>query len=289
MLPYTPLHHLLMQELGFPVVATSGNLSDEPICIDEHEALERLRGIADLFLVHDRPILRHVDDSMVRVMAGRELVLRRARGFAPLPVMVDDELPRVLAVGAHQKNAVAASVGQPGFHQPAHWRSGDRSERTGFRAVIADLEISTKLRPRPLPATCIPNYFSTQYARNAKRVERRFAVQHHYAHALACMAENQLAAPALGIAWDGSGYGPGRTVWGGEFLRIIEDGFDAVARLRHFRLPGSEARCVNRGAWRLAILREAFGRRGGSGALTVARAGVRSRRAPAAGEMLRRD
>ena len=111
MLPYAPLHHLLMRELGFAVVATSGNLSDEPICIDEHEAVERLRGIADLLLVHDRPILRHVDDSIVRVMAGREMVMRRARGFAPLPVMLDAEMPRVLGVGAHQKNTVALSVG----------------------------------------------------------------------------------------------------------------------------------------------------------------------------------
>ncbi|HEU5400387.1 MAG TPA: carbamoyltransferase HypF, partial [Terriglobales bacterium] len=110
MLPYTPLHHLLLAELAFPVVATSGNLSDEPICIDGREAVERLRGIADCFLVHDRAIIRHADDSIVRVVAGRELVLRRARGFAPLPVLNKDELPPVLAVGAHQKNTIAASI-----------------------------------------------------------------------------------------------------------------------------------------------------------------------------------
>ncbi len=111
MLPYTPLHHLLLADLGFPVVATSGNLSDEPICTDEHEALVRLRGIADAFLVHDRPIVRHVDDSIVRVVGGRELVLRRARGYAPLPIHVPAPLPTILAVGAHLKNSVALSVG----------------------------------------------------------------------------------------------------------------------------------------------------------------------------------
>ena len=119
MLPYTPLHHLLLSALGFPVVATSGNLHDEPICTDEHEALERLSGIADLFLVHNRPIVRHVDDSIARVMMGRELVLRRARGFAPLPIPLHSSVgPRpsaigdsVLAVGAHLKNTVALSVG----------------------------------------------------------------------------------------------------------------------------------------------------------------------------------
>ncbi|HLK31654.1 MAG TPA: carbamoyltransferase HypF, partial [Terriglobales bacterium] len=115
MLPYTPLHHLLMDDLGFPVVATSGNRSDEPICTDEREAVERLRGIADVFLVHNRPILRHVDDSIVREMAGREMVLRRARGFAPLPVQVERDLPPLLAVGAHQKNTIATAVGRQVF------------------------------------------------------------------------------------------------------------------------------------------------------------------------------
>ena len=114
MLPYTPLHHLLMRELDFPVVATSGNLSDEPICIDEQEALERLRGIADIFLVHNRPIVRHVDDSITRIMCGRELVLRRARGFAPLPIAVKSGKPNprstILSVGAHLKNTVALKI-----------------------------------------------------------------------------------------------------------------------------------------------------------------------------------
>jgi hydrogenase maturation protein HypF len=111
MLPYTPLHYLLMRELGFPVVATSGNLSDEPICTDEREALDRLHGIADAFLVHNRPIVRHVDDSVVRVMAGREMILRRARGYAPLPVHLQTTSDStVLAVGAHLKNCVALAI-----------------------------------------------------------------------------------------------------------------------------------------------------------------------------------
>jgi hydrogenase maturation protein HypF len=116
MLPYTPLHHLLLEELGFPVVATSGNLSDEPICIDEKEALERLSSIADLFLVHDRPMARHVDDSIVRVLMEREMLLRRARGYAPLPIHLKKPLPAaLLAVGAHLKNTVAIAVGQEVF------------------------------------------------------------------------------------------------------------------------------------------------------------------------------
>src|SRR5262247_529843 len=115
MLPYTPLHHLLLEELRFPIVATSGNLSDEPICVDEREALERLSGVADLFLVHDRPIIRHVDDSIVRVMMGREMVLRRARGYAPLPVHLTESIPATLATGAHLKNTIAVSTGSNVF------------------------------------------------------------------------------------------------------------------------------------------------------------------------------
>ena len=120
MLPYAPLHHLLMRDIGRPVVATSGNLTDEPICIDEREALDRLRGIADLLLVHNRPIVRHVDDSIVQVVLGREMTLRRARGYAPLPVLLPAPVAPMLAVGAHLKNAIGVNVGQQLLHQPAH-------------------------------------------------------------------------------------------------------------------------------------------------------------------------
>ena len=139
MLPYTPLHHLLLRELGFEIVATSGNLSDEPICIDESEAVERLGGIADGFLVHDRPIVRHVDDSVVRVMRDRELVLRRARGYAPLPVHLKDPLPCVLAVGAHLKNSVALSVGTEVFVSQHIGDLATNQAFQAFRRVSEDL------------------------------------------------------------------------------------------------------------------------------------------------------
>ena len=140
MLPYTPLHHLLMRALGFAVVATSGNLSDEPICTDEREAVERLREIADLLLVHDRPILRHVDDSIVRLMAGREMVMRRARGFAPLPVMLDEEMPTLLGVGAHQKNTVALSVGRQVFLSQHIGDLETEPASQAFERVVESLE-----------------------------------------------------------------------------------------------------------------------------------------------------
>jgi hydrogenase maturation protein HypF len=257
MLPYTPLHHLLMRELGMPMVATSGNVSDEPICIHEQEAILRLQGIADLFLVHNRPIVRHVDDSVVRVMAGRELVLRRGRGFAPLPVMVDNASPDVIAVGAHQKNAVAASVGNQVFISQHIGDLETVPAYGAFEQVIADFTNLYELQTKIIACDLHPEYFSTQYARKQSDVDV-VAVQHHYAHALSCMAENQVAAPALGISWDGSGYGPDETVWGGEFLRITEAGFERVAHLRTFRLPGGEKAVKEPRRVALSILREIY-------------------------------
>ncbi len=238
MLPYSPLHHLLLRGLGSPVVATSGNLSDEPICTDEDEALERLGAIADLFLVHDRPIIRHVDDSIARILLGRELVLRRARGYAPLPVHAATPLPPLLAVGAHLKNAVAVSVGPDVF---VSQHIGDLETPQAFEAfqnVIESLQRLYDLRPAAVACDLHPDYLSSQYAARAGAPVVR--VQHHHAHVLSCMAENELTGPVLGVAWDGTGYGPDGTVWGGEFLRVTPEGFQRVAHLRTFRLPGGD-------------------------------------------------
>src|SRR5581483_7199177 len=148
LLPYTPLHQLLLAELGFPVVATSGNLSDEPICTDEFEALERLRGIADLFLVHNRPITRHVDDSIVRVMAGRAMVLRRARGYAPLPLRLPAAMQATLATGAHLKNAIALVVGQDIFTGQHIGDLATAQADAAFRHVIESFERLYETQPR---------------------------------------------------------------------------------------------------------------------------------------------
>ena len=180
MLPYTPLHHLLMSALGFPVVATSGNLSDEPICTDEHEALERLGGIADLFLVHNRPIVRHVDDSIARVMMGRELVLRRARGYAPLPIQLPPSIGHrpwaigdsVLAVGAHLKNTVALSVGRQVFISQHIGDLETAQSFDAFRRVIADFQNLYESQPAIIAADAHPDYLSTKYARDLIEVGR---------------------------------------------------------------------------------------------------------------------
>jgi hydrogenase maturation protein HypF len=258
MLPYTPLHHLLLRELSFPIVATSGNLSDEPICVDEHEALERLGGIADCFLVHDRPIVRHVDDSIVRLMAGREMVLRRARGYAPLPITVSRSDQRaVLAVGAHLKNTVALKIGSDVFISQHIGDLATKPAHDAFTRSAADLPRLYDVQPGIIAHDLHPEYLSTKFA--LQQPARHVAIQHHWAHIVACMAENEIAPPALGVSWDGTGYGLDRTIWGGEFLLAKNDGaFERVAHLRRFRLPGAERAVREPRRSALGLLHEMF-------------------------------
>ena len=295
LLPYTPLHHLLLALLRFPVVATSGNLSDEPICTDEREALHRLAGVADLFLVHNRPIVRHVDDSVVRVVGDREQVLRRARGFAPLPVRVRNAecgVRSVLAVGAHLKNSVALSVGSDVFISQHIGDLESDAAHEAFRRVIADLEKLYETSPEIIAADAHPDYLSTRFAAASVAqasspagsagdparsssvrlpnalVQRNgllVTIQHHLAHTLSCMAENELAPPVLGVSWDGTGYGMDGTIWGGEFFDCsrrtnkTDSSFLRVAHLRQFRLPGGEQAIKEPRRSALGLLYELYG------------------------------
>jgi hydrogenase maturation protein HypF len=264
MLPYTPLHHLLMRDLNFPVVATSGNLSDEPICIDEQEALGRLHGIADFFLIHDRPIVRHVDDSIVRVLCGREMVLRRARGYAPLPISIkskseDRKGKTILAVGAHLKNAVALKIDNNIFISQ---HIGDLETEQAYKAFQRAAHDLPRIYDRKIDLVACdmhPDYLSTEFALNLGLPDE--SIQHHWAHVAACMAENEIEAPVLGIAWDGTGYGLDGTIWGGEFLLATKDGtFRRVAHLRQFRLPGGDAAIREPRRSALGLLHEIFGK-----------------------------
>ena len=258
MLPSTPLQCLLMEDLTFPLVATSGNLSSEPICIDEEEALVRLAGVADLFLVHDRPIAHHVDDSVVCVAVDREMVLRRARGYAPLPISLsglkqrpDPRLagesetgPQILALGSHLKNTIAlATPAQVIVSQ--HIGDLETAEACRvFEGVIDSFQEIYQVAPALIAHDAHPDHHASAYAR--RQSLPTLGVQHHYAHVLACMAENQLVPPLLGVAWDGAGDGRDGTLWGGECLRILEvtgdrqmaQGFERVAHWRTFPLPG---------------------------------------------------
>jgi len=258
MLPSTPLHHLLLSELGCPVVATSGNLSDEPIVIDEREAPTRLAGVADRFLVHDRPILRPLDDSIARIVAGRPQILRRARGYAPLPVAGGDTPPGILALGGHLKTTIALSTGS-GIVLSQHLGDLEAAEaREAYGRAAQDVARLYRTPPRFVARDLHPDYHSSRLAQTMGLPT--VAVQHHLAHVMACLAEHELAPPALGVAFDGAGYGTDGTVWGGEFLLVADAGWRRVAHLRSFRLPGGEAAIRQPRRAAFALLYEAFGR-----------------------------
>lgn len=258
MLPYSPLHHLLMRKIGFPVVATSGNLSDEPICCDEHEAVRRFAGIADAFLVHNRPILRPIDDSVVRFMDGRPVVLRRGRGFAPVPHPSADAEPGWLGVGAHIKGSVAISV--PGLILAGQY-VGDlqnTATRRRLEAEVKDLLGLYSIKPAKVAHDLHPDYASTRFA-EATGLPMT-GIQHHLAHAAACVADNDLHEPVFAIVWDGTGYGVDGTIWGGEFFRISARGLsNRSSSLRPFLLAGGESAVREGRRAALGLLIEHFG------------------------------
>jgi len=238
MLPYSPLHLILMSLYKKPVIATSGNIKDEPICIHNDEAIQALHGIADFFLLHDRPIARYVDDSVVRIISGHISVMRRARGYAPLPVTVNHTLPPALAVGAHFKNTIAVAKNSNIF--PSH-HIGDletKKANNAFTRAVTDLKEMYNIDPRIIVCDKHPDYSSSQFA--AKFNGKIIRLQHHVAHVLSCMAENGVSPPVLGFAWDGTGYGDDGTIWGGECLVINYNSYERSAYLRPFPLPGGD-------------------------------------------------
>jgi hydrogenase maturation protein HypF len=257
MLPYSPLHHLLLREYPFPLVATSGNLSDEPIAIDNEEARRRLGGIADAFLMHDRPVARPCDDSVVRVQRGLENVMRRARGYAPLPVRVGETLPPVLAVGGHLKNTVAIAVGRQVFLSQHVGDLDTLEARRVFENAIDDLCRLYRFKPELVACDLHPDYASTQWALASGLPVVR--VQHHHAHGAACAAENGVRGPYLAVAWDGTGYGLDGTIWGGEFFLVENGRFERIAHVRPFRLPGGEAAIKEGRRSEAGLLYETYG------------------------------
>jgi len=239
MLPYSPLHHLLMARYPFPVVATSGNRAEEPIAIDNDEARERLNDIADVFVLHNRPIARSCDDSVARISGGRPQILRRARGYAPLPVVTPVDLPPVLAVGGHLKNTVAIALGRQVFMSQHVGDLDSVESRQAFARAIEDLCRLYRFEPKLAACDLHPDYASTQWALASGLPVVQ--IQHHHAHVAACAAENGIETDYLGVAWDGTGFGLDGTIWGGEFFLARPTGFERIAHLRPFRLPGAEA------------------------------------------------
>lgn len=239
MLPATPLHHLLMDALDFPIVATSGNRSGEPMAIDRDQAIGRLAGIADCYLDHDRPIARPIDDSVVREIAGGITQIRRARGYAPLPLKLAQELPEVLALGGQMKAAPAAIRGDRLIVWP-HIGDLDHPEaRAAYEDGLSAFRSAYALDPMRIACDPHPDYHTSTVAAASR--EPVAAVQHHVAHVAACLAENSEEGPALGVAWDGTGWGEDGTVWGGEFFQVADGTMKRVAHLLPFPLPGGEA------------------------------------------------
>jgi hydrogenase maturation protein HypF len=238
MLPSMPLHHILLRMVNGPVVATSGNLSEEPICIDNDEALKRLNGIADFFLVHDRPIVRHVDDSIVQIICEEPCLLRRARGFAPLPIEIGKNCDGILATGAHLKNTIALGLGTSAVISQHIGDLNNKNSCLAFEETIDSLKSIYDAPVKKVVCDSHPDYTSSLYARaldpNVKEV------QHHHAHVASCMAERGIDREVLGVSWDGTGHGHDNTVWGGEFL--VTDGLycHRIAHLKLFPLPGGE-------------------------------------------------
>lgn len=258
MLPYTPLHHVMMKELKTPVIATSGNYSDEPICTDEFEALKRLKTVADYFLVHNRKIIRHVDDSIARILNNREFITRRARGYAPLPVQIRNakDVP-LLAVGAHQKNSIALKTGNDVFISQHIGDLETPEAFSSFKNVIKDFENIYDSKVETLVADLHPDYSSTRFATETKK--NIIHIQHHFAHIMSCMAENQLQDNVLGISWDGSGFGTDDTIWGGEFLLVEKGSFKRIATFRNFKLPGGDRAIKEPRRVALSLMKEIFG------------------------------
>jgi hydrogenase maturation protein HypF len=257
MLPYAPLHHLLLRELGFPIVATSGNLSDEPIATDETEALIRLKGIADLFLVHNRPIVRPIDDSVARIVCGRDQLLRRARGYAPAPIQMDGLASGILALGGHLKTTVAVTLEDAVLLSQHLGDLETVAAREAHGRAVDDILKLRGLAPRLVVRDLHPDYATSRMADEMGLPVA--GVQHHLAHVAACMAEHGIAPPVLGVAWDGTGYGTDGTIWGGEFLLVTEKGWRRVAHLRGFCLPGGELAVREPRRAAIGLLYEAFG------------------------------
>ncbi|MEX2306244.1 MAG: carbamoyltransferase HypF [Pirellulales bacterium] len=249
MRPTTPLHAILTRDFRRPLVCTSGNREGDPLEFDVAAAEKQLAGIADFWLHHDRKIARPIDDSVVRVIAGRRVTIRLARGLAPLSLDLP-AMPPTIAVGGFLKSAAAWSNGAQAVLGPHVGDQETLAARQRFLAHLKDWHRLYRFRPAQLVHDMHPEYFSTQWAK--KQPVRQLAVQHHHAHVVAGMLEHGwLDRRVLGVAWDGTGYGSDGTIWGGEFLVGSASGFERVARVRPFSLPGGEA--AIREPWRIAV------------------------------------
>ncbi len=241
MLPYTPLHHLLMEDFE-ALVMTSANLSDDPVITDNGEAISRLAGIADGFLLHDRDIVTRCDDSLIRPFRGKEYPLRRSRGYAPQPVALHRPLPPILACGGEQKAVFSLSRGEQAFLSQHIGDVKNIATLTHYEAQIAHFEDLFDITPAAIACDAHPDHLTTRYAQKRAALEKLplIPVYHHHAHMAACMADNSLDGECIGLIWDGTGYGADGTIWGGECLAGGYSAFRRLGSIRPIPLPGGD-------------------------------------------------
>jgi hydrogenase maturation protein HypF len=241
MLPYTPLHHLLLEAVGGrPLVMTSGNLSDEPIAIDNAEALSRLASVADAFLLHDREIRQRYDDSVVRVVAHRTEIVRRSRGYAPFPVHLPFSTDvHILATGPEQKATFCLARENYAFVSQHIGDMENADTLEAYERTLALYEEMFRVRPALVAYDLHPEYLATKFARSLDLPS--VGVQHHHAHIASVTAEHGISEKVVGLAYDGTGFGTDGTIWGGEVLLADWAGFERIAHLRQVRMPGGAA------------------------------------------------
>ncbi len=254
MLPYTPLHHLLLNDNFTALVMTSGNLKDEPIVIDNHEALKKLGKCVDFFLVHNRDIYLRSDDSVIRPFTldskREESITRRARGYVPHPIFVKEELVPLLAVGGEMKNTICLTRGGAAFLSQHIGEMGYQETHEFFLKTIEHMKRILTIEPRAIACDLHPGYSSTHYAHSQNKLPV-FEVQHHHAHIVSCLAENRIKEKVIGVALDGTGYGADGKIWGGEFLVADYASYKRVAHLAYLPLPGGDQAIRN--SWRMAL------------------------------------
>lgn len=258
MLPCTPLHYLLLSHGFTALVMTSANLSEEPIAIDNDEAFKHLADIADYFLVHDRDIYLRSDDSIVKRTASEFRMMRRSRGYAPAPVFLKNRGPRILACGAELKNTVCLTKEDKAFLSQHIGDLENARAYDFFKLTIEHMKRILDIRPEIIAYDLHPDYLSTRYAVEQEGLQK-IQVQHHHAHIVSCMAENNLDGHVMGLSFDGTGFGPDNTIWGGEVMVAGIEGFTRVGSLSCVPMPGSGA--VIKEPWRMAVsyLYDAFG------------------------------
>jgi hydrogenase maturation protein HypF len=293
MLPYTPLHHLLLREIDRPIVLTSGNLSDEPIVYRDGEAEVRLSSIADAYLTHDRPIHIRTDDSVVRVFGGASMPLRRSRGYAPRPIVLKEPLAPVLACGAELKSTICAAKGKLAYLSHHLGDLENYESYVSFTEAIEHVRRLFDVVPSVIAHDLHPEYLSTKWAMATDAP--RAAVQHHHAHIVSCLADNGEPGPAIGVAYDGLGYGTDGTLWGGEILVADRRSFERAGHWSVVPMPGGTNAIKE--PWRMAAayLDRAFGgepprlavaeRSGWDAVLSVARSEALSPRTSSMGRL----